>query len=59
MIDEEVMTKDQRFGLHDSKPRGTTDMKGRQAKQETTGWKEESMVDICDFEVSVVKPVND
>jgi len=59
MIDEEVMTKDQRFGLHDSKRRGTTDTKGRQAKQEAAGWKEKSMVDKYDFEVSVVKPVSD
>ena len=59
-IKEKVITEDQRFGIHDLKRRGTTDTKGTRAdKQEATGHKSASVVDIYDKSISLVKPVSD
>ena len=59
-IKEKVITEDQRFGIHDLKRRGTTDTKGTRAdKQEATGHKSASVVDIYDKSISLVKPVAD
>lgn len=49
-----VITEDQRFGLHDLKRKATTDTKGREAKLEGGGWKEESMLDVYDLAVPEV-----
>lgn len=59
-INEGVMTQEERFGLHDLKRRGTTDTRGTRAeKQEATGHKSESMMDIYDHSIAIVKPVSD
>ena len=58
-IEEKVMTEEQRFGLHDLKRRGVTDTKGTRAdKQNATGHKQESMMDVYDIEISFVKPTS-
>jgi len=60
MIEEEIIEESQRFGLHDLKRRGTTDTKGTRAeKQEATGHKSASMMDVYDFSVPIVKPVTE
>jgi len=60
MIKEEIIEESQRFGLHDLKRRGTTDTKGTRAeKQEAGGWKNEGMVDIYDYSLTIVKPVSE
>jgi site-specific recombinase XerC len=44
-----------RFGLHDLKRRGITDTKGtRGEKQQASGHREESMLDLYDFDVPLV-----
>ena len=59
-INEGVITEEQRFGLHDLKRRGTTDTKGTRAdKQEATGHKSASMMEIYDYSIPVVKPVSE
>jgi len=48
-IKEGVITKEQRFGLHDMKRRGATDTKGTKAeKMEATGHHSRQMLDIYD-----------
>jgi len=60
MIKEEIIEVSQRFGLHDLKRRGTTDTIGTRAeKQEAAGWKNESMVDVYDHSLPIVKPVTE
>lgn len=59
-IDSGIMTREQRFGLHDLKRRGVTDTGGTKAdKQEATGHKSADMIDIYDHSISVVKPVSE
>jgi len=59
-VGESRITEEQRFGLHDLKRRGTTDTKGTRAdKQEATGHRSESMMDIYDHSIPVVKPVSE
>ncbi len=59
-IKEEYITEKQRFGLHDLKRRGTTDTKGTRAdKQEATGHRSQSMMDIYDHSIPVVNPVSE
>jgi site-specific recombinase XerD len=49
-----IITADQRFGLHDLKRKATTDTKGREAKLEGGGWKEESMLEVYDMDIPEV-----
>ncbi|QUE75812.1 tyrosine recombinase XerC [Stutzerimonas stutzeri] len=52
-----VITAEQRFGLHDLKRRGITDTPGTRAdKQEASGHRDESMLDIYDLSVPKVAP---
>lgn len=56
-LDAKVITADQRFGLHDLKRRGVTDTPGTRAdKQEASGHRAESMLDVYDLSVPVVDP---
>lgn len=55
-----VITAEQRFGLHDLKRRGITDTRGTRAdKQEASGHRDESMLDIYDHSVPTVDPSAD
>ena len=60
-IEEEIITEEERFGLHDLKRRGITDTKGtRHEKQEASGHRSASMMDTYDFSVPIVQwPGND
>lgn len=52
-----VITTEQRFGLHDLKRRGITDTPGTRAdKQQASGHRDESMLDIYDLSVPTVAP---
>lgn len=54
-IKEGVILPEQRFGLHDLKRRGITDTPGTRAdKQEASGHRDESMLDIYDLSVPSV-----
>lgn len=54
-IEEDVITEEQRFGLHDLKRRGITDTKGtRHEKQEASGHRSASMMDTYDLSVPLV-----
>ena len=54
-IEEEIITEDERFGLHDLKRRGITDTKGtRHEKQEASGHRSASMMDTYDLSVPLV-----
>jgi hypothetical protein len=56
-IEEGIITADERFGLHDLKRRGVTDTAGTRAdKQEASGHRSESMMDVYDLSVPVVDP---
>lgn len=56
-IKEEVISTEQRFGLHDMKRRGVTDTAGNRAdKQEASGHKSAAMMDVYDLSVPVVQP---
>ena len=56
-IEAGVITEEQRFGLHDLKRRGITDTPGTRAdKQEASGHRDESMLDIYDLSVPKVAP---
>lgn len=58
-IKDGVITEQERFSLHDLKRKGATDTKGTRAdKQEATGHRSASMMDIYDKSVPVVKPSN-
>ncbi|HCE8324850.1 TPA: integrase [Pseudomonas aeruginosa] len=55
-----IITPDQRFGLHDLKRRGITDTPGTRAdKQEASGHRDESMLDVYDLSVPIVSPSAD
>jgi len=55
-IKENIIRPEERFGLHDLKRRGITDTPGTRAeKQEASGHREESMLDIYDFSVPMVE----
>ncbi|MBL1140399.1 MAG: integrase [Proteobacteria bacterium] len=59
-IKEGIMTKGDRFGLHDLKRRGITDTKGTRAeKMQGSGHKSENMMDVYDFSVPIVNPVSE
>jgi site-specific recombinase XerC len=54
-IAQGVIPEGARFGLHDLKRRGITDTAGtRSEKQQASGHREESMMDVYDFDVAVV-----
>jgi site-specific recombinase XerC len=59
-IKAEIITPDQRFGMHDFKRRGITDTVGNRAdNQEASGHRDESMMDIYDLSVPLVTPSAD
>lgn len=56
-IDKKVLTEEQRFGMHDFKRKGITDTVGnRSDKQEASGHKDESMMDVYDLSLPIVNP---
>lgn len=56
-VKDDVITEEQRFGLHDLKRRGITDTPGTRAnKQDASGHRDESMLDVYDFSVPIVPP---
>jgi site-specific recombinase XerC len=56
-IEEGFITEDQRFGLHDLKRRGITDTPGTRAeKQDASGHRSESMMDVYDHSKPMVDP---
>jgi hypothetical protein len=49
--------QDQRFGLHDLKCKGITDTPGTRAdKQQASGHRSESMMDVYDMSVAIADP---
>jgi len=59
-IKAEIITVEQRFGMHDFKRRGITDTVGTRAdKQEASGHRDEAMMDIYDHSVPLVNPSAD
>ncbi len=56
-IEDGAISQEQRFALHDLKRRGITDTPGdRKQKQDASGHRDESMLDIYDFSLPVVQP---
>ena len=56
-VEAGTITTEQRFGLHDLKRRGITDTPGTRAqKQEASGHRDESMMDVYDLSVPRVTP---
>lgn len=56
-IEKKILTEEQRFGMHDFKRKGITDTVGTRAdKQQASGHKDESMMDVYDLSVPVVSP---
>jgi site-specific recombinase XerC len=56
--EEPIMLEHERFSLHDLKRKGTTETEGTRAdKQEATGHRSASMMDIYDKSIPVVDPV--
>jgi site-specific recombinase XerC len=56
-IENRVLTEEQRFGMHDFKRKGITDTVGNRAdKQQASGHKDESMMDVYDLSLPVVNP---
>jgi integrase len=56
-IEDEVITAEQRFALHDLKRRGITDTAGTRAdKQQASGHRSAAMLDVYDLSVAVVEP---
>ncbi|QEY74123.1 site-specific integrase [Pseudomonas denitrificans (nom. rej.)] len=59
-IEAGIITAGERFGLHDLKRRGITDTPGTRAdKQEASGHRDESMLDIYDLSRPLVAPSAD
>ena len=59
-IKEGVITKEESFGLHDMKRRGTTDTKGtKQDKLAATGHSSISQLNDYDKEVPLVRPAGE
>lgn len=55
--EKKVLTEKQRSGMHDFKRKGITDTAGTRAdKQQASGHKDESMVDVYDLSVPTVNP---
>jgi len=56
-IEKQIITEEQRFGMHDFKRKGITDTVGTRAdKQQASGHKDESMMDVYDLSLPVVDP---
>lgn len=56
-LEEGIITKEQRFSLHDLKRKGITDTEGTRAdKQDAAGHRSQRMMDVYDKSVPVVKP---
>lgn len=56
-LDNQVITEDERFGLHDLKRRGITDTAGTRAdKQQASGHRDAQMLDVYDLSVPTVDP---
>ncbi|MGQ3824240.1 site-specific integrase [Pseudomonas alliivorans] len=56
-IEKGVLTEAQRFGMHDFKRKGITDTFGTRAdKQQASGHKDESMMDVYDMSIPTVNP---
>ncbi|QRG26815.1 integrase [Halomonas binhaiensis] len=59
-IEEEVISKEERFGLHDLKRRGITDTQGtRHDKQEASGHRSAAMLDVYDLSIPFVSHPGD
>ncbi|SIR43703.1 site-specific integrase [Pseudomonas sp. A214] len=59
-IEDGTITAEQRFGIHDLKRRGITDTVGNRAdKQEASGHRDESMMDVYDLSLPLVNPSAD
>ncbi|SDK70760.1 site-specific integrase [Billgrantia gudaonensis] len=55
-IEEGIIAKEDRFGLHDLKRRGITDTKGtRHEKQEASGHRSPAMMDVYDLSIPLVQ----
>jgi hypothetical protein len=58
-IEKNILTEQQRFGMHDFKRRGITDTAGTRAeKQQASGHKDESMMDVYDLSIPIVSASN-
>src|SRR5690606_28435176 len=56
-VSAEVITEEQRFGLHAMKHRGITDTVGnRKDKQDAGGHRNERMTDVYDHDLPVIQP---
>lgn len=55
-ITDGIITKEQRFGLHDLKRKGVTDYDGTKAEKQDAAGLTEAMMTVYDFSVPVVKP---
>lgn len=56
-IEKGVLTEAQRFGMHDFKRKGITDTIGTRAdKQQASGHRDESMMDVYDLSLPIVSP---
>jgi integrase len=59
-VKDGVIKEEERFGLHDLKRRGITDTVGTRAdKQEASGHRDESMLDVYDLSVPTVSPAGE
>jgi integrase len=59
-IEAGVLPEEERFAPHDLKRRGVTDTRGTRAdKQEASGHKNESMMEVYDLSVPIVNPSNE
>ncbi len=59
-IKNEIITKDERFSLHDLKRKGVTDTEGnRHDKQEASGHRSSAMMDVYDKSIPRVKPASE
>ena len=59
-IEKHILTEEQRFGMHDFKRKGITDTVGTRAdKQQASGHKDESMMDVYDLSMPIVNPSGD
>lgn len=59
-LQDEIISPDQRFALHDLKRRGITDTVGNRAdKQEASGHRDPKMMDVYDLSLPIVSPSAD
>nr|WP_239985040.1 integrase [Pseudomonas congelans] len=56
-IEDDIITEEQRFGIHALKRRGITDTAGTRAdKQEASGHRDQAMLDVYDHSIPIVNP---